>query len=270
MIEGENIEQILQQFRSWLEQARQDSASANSDLLAGAQEPPRVGLDRLVEEFTSLRHEIKLQTRSARSLEERLEASLTLLAEAAAALRSAAARENSTAPAAGKSFALALAELDEALERGREQWEKSSTQLIGAPSSPLAARLEEIYSRQSWWGRRKTASFLRQARQVLGEMEGHAREDRRRLYQALADGYALIQQRLARSMAAAGVLRIRATGQMVDPEQMIVVQVAEGEGPEGQVVEEIRRGYTWQGQLLRPAEVRALRPRLDSVNHQPS
>lgn len=268
MIEGENVEQILQQFRGWLEQARQESAVANGDPVAGIEQPPRVGLDRLVEEFTALRHEIKLQTRSSRSLEERLEASLALLAESAAALRSATPRENSAASAAGKAFALALAELDEALERGREQWEKGAEQLIGAAVSPLSARLGELHATQSWWGRRKTAGFLQQARRLIGDLEAQAREERRRRYQAVADGYALIQQRLAKSMAAAGVLRIRAVGQMVDPEQMIVVEVAEGEGPPGQVVEEIRRGYTWQGQLLRPAEVRALRPRFDSVEQQ--
>ena len=65
-------------------------------------------------------------------------------------------------------------------------------------------------------------------------------------------------------VAAAGVLRIRAQGQQVDPERMIVVEVALAEGPPGQVVEEVRRGYMWQGQLLRAAEVRAIRQPLEA------
>ena len=47
-------------------------------------------------------------------LEERLEASLTLLGEAAETFRSAAARDSSASLTANKSFASALAELDEA------------------------------------------------------------------------------------------------------------------------------------------------------------
>ena len=56
MIEGESIEQILHQFRSWLEQARQESASTNNDPAVGLEQPPRVGLDRLVEEFIEIWH----------------------------------------------------------------------------------------------------------------------------------------------------------------------------------------------------------------------
>ncbi len=41
---------------------------------------------------------------------------------------------------------------------------------------------------------------------------------------------------------------------------MTVVEVVEDpDRPPGHVVEEIRRGYTWQGRLLRYAEVRASR-----------
>src|SRR4051812_35485514 len=94
MIDGENNEQLLERFRNWLEETRREAA-----LVDAAQEvmprAPGVGLDRLVEEFTALRHELKLQTRSSRTLEERLEASLTLLGEAAETFRSAAARDSS-------------------------------------------------------------------------------------------------------------------------------------------------------------------------------
>ena len=53
---------------------------------------------------------------------------------------------------------------------------------------------------------------------------------------------------------------IDAVGRPVDPEQMIVVEVVDDPSAEpGEVVEEVRRGYTWRGRVLRLAEVRAAR-----------
>ena len=105
-----------------------------------------------------------------------------------------------------------------------------------------------------------------QACQQIEQADEQARHRRQALLEALLSGYALIQQRLARNMASADVIQIRTVGRTVDPDQMIVLEVVDGEGSPGQVVEEIRRGYTWRGQLLRPAEVRAIRPRFDLAN----
>jgi molecular chaperone GrpE len=269
MIEGETIEQLLQQFRGWLEQTHREAAQAdtNQHYIGG---PPRAGLDRLVEEFTALRHEIKLQTRSARSLEERVENSLSLLGESTAALQSAAAREHASSTTSDKSFAVALADLDEALDRAREQWEKSAPRLSGEMPSLLSARLAELDASQPWWRRLLNAACFRQARVAIDQMEEQAQAERVRILQALAGGYALIQQRLAKSMVQAGVLRIRAQGQQVDPERMIVVEVAPDDGPPGQVVEEVRRGYMWQGQVLRAAEVRAIRQPMEAASPEPA
>lgn len=270
MTEGEDVEQLLAQFRNWLEQTHREAALVD---VAEANGPPPaspVGLGRLVEEFTALRHEIKLQTRSSRTLEERLEASLTTLGDAATGLRSATARESSAGAAAGKPLASALAEMDEALDRAREQWEKNAGRLIGEGPSAILVRLEEFTAGLSWWQRRRARAYQQQVCEIVEQLEVQAQADRKAVFEALASGYLLIQQRLARSMASAGLVRIRTVGQMVDPEIMIVVEVVDASGPPGQVVDEVRRGYTWQGQLLRPAEVRAIRPRFDSVSQESS
>ena len=99
--------------------------------------------------------------------------------------------------------------------------------------------------------------------QQIEQAHEHAQRERQALLTALLNGYGLIQQRLARTMTNAGVVRIPTVGRPVDPEQMVVVDVVDAEGPPGQVIEEIRRGYTWQGGILRLAEVRAIRPRFD-------
>ena len=268
--DAEHDERILDQFRAWLQETRQESRAARPEAKSTTSDVPAVpgfGLERLVEEFTALRHELKLQTRSARGLEEIVQASLETLTDAATTFRSASAQVLAEGTqTADKSFATALAELDESLDRGREQWKKNSERLIGPVASPMLARVRELYAEQSWWQRRRTARYHHRVCGELERVDEQARRERQTLLMALLSGYELTQQRLARTLVAVGVTRIPAVGRLVDPEIMVVVDVVDVEGPAGQVVEEIRRGYTWKGGLLRPAEVRAIRPRFDPEN----
>ncbi|MBY0457987.1 MAG: nucleotide exchange factor GrpE [Gemmataceae bacterium] len=268
--DAEHDEQILHQFRAWLQQTRHEARDAGPrDANATPSDPPgpRFGLERLVEEFTALRHELKLQTRSARGLEELVEASVKTLADAATTFRSASAQALAAGTeTADRNFASALAELDEALDRGREQWKKNSERLIGPSASPALASVRELYAGQSWWQRRRTAGYHHRVCAEIERSDEQVRRERQTLLTALLSGYELTQQRLARAMAAAGVMRIPTVGRLVDPEIMVVIDVVDVEGPAGQVVEEIRRGYSWKGGLLRPAEVRAIRPRFDREN----
>ena len=268
--DAEQDERILDQFRTWLQETRQESREASpgtEDATNGVPALPGFGLERLVEEFTALRHELKLQTRSARGLEELVEASLKTLADAATTFRSASTQAIAEgAEMADKNFATTLAELDEALDRGREQWKKNGERLIGPAASHSLARVRELYAGQSWWQRRLTAGYHHRVCGELERTDEQARRERQTLLTALLSGYELTQQRLARTLATAGVVRIPTVGRLVDPEIMVVVDVVDVEGPAGQVVEEIRRGYKWKGGLLRPAEVRAIRPRFDQEN----
>ena len=93
MTDSENDERILDLFRHWLQETRQEAAEANERANGVTAPLPRFGFDRIVEEFTALRHELKLQTRSSRALEERVEASLTTLADATSLFRSATDKE---------------------------------------------------------------------------------------------------------------------------------------------------------------------------------
>jgi molecular chaperone GrpE len=63
-------------------------------------------------------------------------------------------------------------------------------------------------------------------------------------------------------MDAGQVRRIDCVGLPVDPGQMTVVEVVDSpDRAPGHVVDEVRRGYTWRGRVLRYAEVRAARER---------
>jgi molecular chaperone GrpE len=74
---------------------------------------------------------------------------------------------------------------------------------------------------------------------------------------ATAAGYAMTLQRVQRSMAQHGLEAIPAVGQAFDPELMEALEVVFDSGaPSGEVVQEVRRGYLWNGRVFRYAQVR--------------
>ncbi len=259
MIESSDTENLLSRFRQWLEEARTDADfdGAAPDQSDANGENREVGLYRLVEEFTALRHELKLQTKSTRGLQEQTEAVLPALRQAIEQFRTAEPSGTRTAGDSGKSLAEALADLDEALERGRLEIEKARLRLVEEPETALAAALDAHLARQSWLRRRWNRSYHAELRAVaLGQ--GSAK--RAAFFDALVEGYDLIRSRLRRAMQADGIARIECLGRPVDPERMVVLAVVEDASrPPGEVIEEVRRGYTWRQRILRPAEVRASR-----------
>ena len=259
-------EAILALFRAWLGQARAEGDSLAADpgpLAAGG--APEVGLYRLVEEFTALRHEVKLETKGSRSLQEQVESLLPALRQAIDQFRAIGPQEEQAAQAAGRPLAEAVADLDEALDRGRREVEKARARPLAA-ARVAAADLDTLLARQPWYRRGGLRAYHDQ---VLALVEAAGREAEPGLLDALLEGYDLIRGRLRSAMAAGQVRRIACEGRPVDPEQMTVVEAvdAPGVGP-GRVVDEVRRGYTWRGRILRYAEVRAARGR-DEVGPPP-
>ncbi len=243
-------EALLDRFRRWLQEAGAEAEPAPEPV-------EEVGLLRLVEEFTALRHEIKLQTKGSRGLQEQVEALRPALVQAIEHFRSVSTRDAQASWASGKALAEALADLDEALDRGRAEIEKARAALVEGPTAELEGALEELRAEQSWpmrtWTRRYHEAALELVRQRGPATRGP-------LFAALLEGYSLIQARLHRAMSAERLERVVTLGRPADPELMTVVEVVEDpDRPPGEVVGELRRGYTWRGRVLRYAEVRAAR-----------
>ena len=250
-------ETLLSRFRQWLQEASADAEAPGREPPALDAEDHEVGLYRLVEEFTALRHELKLQTKSSRGLQEQTEALVPALRQAIEQFRAVEPRAAQAAWTASKPLAEALADLDEALDRGRVEIEKARRRLVEEPAGEVVAALDALFARQSWLRRPWVRSYHEQAREIVLRQRPEAH---RPLFDALLEGYGLIQARLRRAMGAERLQRIDCVGHPVDPELMTVVEVVDDpERPPGQVVEEVRRGYTWQGRVLRYAEVRASR-----------
>lgn len=262
MSDGGNLddEQLLQRLAEWLRKTRVEAERLEKPIpaTADAEYAPNVGLYRLVEEFTALRHEVKLQTRSSRGLEEQVDTLVTSLRQAIDALRTVEPKEAQAAFSAGKALALALAELDDSLERGRTQTEKAAESLRDGQGREALRLANEFYATHTWLQRTMFADYHDRLCHFIERNQQPPR--RAALLEALVDGYRLIQNRLAQILLAEGILRIDAVGKPVDPERMIVVEAVDDRGvPGGVVYDELRRGYTWRGRVLRYAEVRATR-----------
>lgn len=269
-------DEILAQFRRWVESARQEAnqltaqANGQATTLAivrnegasieseGSADPAeQFGLIRLVEEFTALRHEVKLQTKSSRGLQEQTEAALGAMDSAIQEFRSVAPREAQAALAAEKPWAEAIAELDDSLERGRQELERLRTRLVEQAASELEQALEKTYGDMPGWRRWLCRSYHAA---VLTTIRHQADAVHRPALESLIDGYRLIQGRLERAMKQQQLERLTCLGKLVDPHAMTVVEVVEAPAlAPGTVVAELRRGYRWQGAVLRFAEVQAVR-----------
>jgi molecular chaperone GrpE len=262
MITPIDDETLLNRFRQWLEEAH-----AEAETLLD-QEQERCGLDAhdhvvdvglysLFEEFTALRHELKLQTKSTRGLQDQTEALLPAFRQAIEQFRSVAPRDTQAIWEIGKPLAEALADLDEALARGRLEIEKAHPRLVEEPDRVLVAGLDAMFAKHGWFRRLLYRPYHERARALALQQSAELRQP---FFDALIEGYDLIQARLRRALQSERIERIECLGRPVDPERMTVLDLVEDPvRPPGEVVEELRRGYTWRDRILRYAEVRATR-----------
>lgn len=268
MIGGEDLEALLARFRAWLERARADTASPEGDSaptvgdfsgvspLARGASASGAGLLELVREFTALRHEVKLQTKSSRSLEECAAQALAALDEAAAQFRGVEPREAAAADRAAEPFVEALVELDEAVERGRAAVENARRRIEEKSADAFAAQWEELAARLPYWKRRLCRAWLRDA-QDLGRRQA---AEMLAVLDSLQDGYAMLRNRLQKILVQREIARIDCLGEPADPHCVTVVEAVEdSDRLPGTVVEILRPGYLWKGAVFRFAEVRAVR-----------
>jgi molecular chaperone GrpE len=254
-----DVEDIIERFREWLDSARSETAN-DEHIESGPNDfreaPREFGIIDLVEEFTALRHEVKLQTKSGRGLSEQTETTLQALKRAIEELRSVVPKDAEAVWTAGKALAEGLADLDEALQRGEREIERAREQVAERAPRALLAQFNELYRNQSWIRRRLLGTYHNEIIAIIQRDNANRQE----LFDSFLEGYGLIQKRLRRVMTAEGVQRIKCEGVAVDPELMTVLEVIDvPEQPAGTVIKELRSGYTWRGRVIRYAEVQAVR-----------
>ena len=142
-------------------------------------------------------------------------------------------------------------------------------------------RLREELEAERESGLRTLAEFDNYRRRVRRENAAAGREGRREVLLALlevmddfdralahseeaplafADGIRLVRRRLYEVLRSNGVTPLESVGHPFDPNLHEAVSVVEGDGRESGVVHsEDRRGYLWDGELLRPSRVTVVR-----------
>jgi molecular chaperone GrpE len=257
-------DQLLTDFRQWLD-AAQTAADGLPDQNAEAGDTAAtatVGLADVIEQLTALRHEVKLETRAARGQQEQSAKTLAMLQQVVDQAETGAAAGSGTRLAESRTLAEALAEMDEALERGRVALDAARRRLIEESAEQLGRlrqQLDELFNRQAWWRQRLCRHWHNATEEIYFP---RAMEAQQEILASLVDGYALVQKRLQKALQRTQIRRIEVLCKPVDPHWMTVVEVVDDPYlPPGQVVDEIRPGYVWCGDVLRFAEVKAVRDR---------
>lgn len=252
-------EEILTRCQDWLGQTRSecDSLDEHAADEEGPDEP--VGLYQLVEQFTALRHDVKLLTKATRGTEERNEATLLSLQAAIEQFRGVESNEEEAADKAARPLVEALVEVDESLKRCRSVIEQAKHRVLEDVNAEFKAgrdRLDELFRTQPWWRRLLCRPWHEAARELYS---GHAADTYRNIFDAVLEGYDLMESRLHRTIKQRSIARMQCLGQQADPNRMTVVEVvSDPTRRPGTVIEEVRPGYCWDGRVLRFAEVKAV------------
>ncbi len=250
---------MLADFRAWLHEAGEVAEAPE------AATPP--DWSTVLQHWIALRQEVNLQTRASRAQLEQSKQALDELARAVDAFTSAGARAPDTQEQV-RPLLKALLDVHDALAWGRREAVRLDAGL-GERSSALAAAPPEPAVEVPWWARwlgldlgvDQALAPVRSWYRQRVEAEAKEIEGLRQKVDALLVGYQMGLQRLERAIEQQGLEPIACLGAAFDPETMEVAEVVRDAGRTGtEVLEEVRRGYRWQGRVFRCAQVRVARP----------
>jgi molecular chaperone GrpE len=250
------VSAVLADFRNWLTVLTAPAADEGTQARSASEGIVPIDLHTLLGQFLAVRQEVNLQTRAVRAQQEQNAETLRQLTAALDTLRQSQTRGEQAVEEAIRPLLKTLIDLYDALalagrevQRMRETVQPSLEQLT-AEEPPAAPR--------SFW-----ASLFRPSAADLAarqERERLTRENSERVRQMLASlvtGYTMSLQRIERALRQHGLDAIPTTGERFDPERMEVVEAVLDSGRlTGEVIEEVRRGYLWNGRVFRYAQVR--------------
>jgi molecular chaperone GrpE len=222
----------------------------------------RLGVLEIVEAFTALRHELKLQVRGGRDLQteladrfQRLEQELTQQTNVLAKMATTGAGTSSGASDdEARQLAEVVAELEESLQRAIEALADSlSDETVDA--EPRGAM--EQHCRTAPW-------FVRVfARGWLAELQEKCQADvttdspMQNACEQVRRGLELLLQRVHRQMRQCEIERLNVLHQPFDANAMRAIDVVDHRSvPSGHVVDQLRPAYRRKGKIFRYAEVR--------------
>ncbi len=211
-----------------------------------------LGAADIVEAFTALRHELKLQVRGGRELQQSLHDSLRRIEQR---LASQQAQAGTSSPSdESRPLAEAVAEIEESLERTLGTLTRRSP----SPCEPasLLDRFDHAMTRASWVTRKFAGHLWTEVRGIIEESASESRE-RDEAMDSAHRGLELLHARVHRLMQQCDIRRVDVLQQPFDAEVMHAIDLIDTPSvPSGHVVQQLRPAYLWRGNILRYADVR--------------
>lgn len=256
------ISAVLADFRAWLTSLNTPPPPPSPTKgEGGGGGAVTIDLHTLLGQFIAVRQEVNLQTRAVRAQQEQNAETLRQLTLALDTLRQSQARVEETRQQASdeavRPLLKTLIDLYDALAlAGREMQRMSETVLPGLEQLTTAADSGADIPRSLW-----TRLFgFSTSSPAQRERERLVRDSAERIRQQLASlvtGYTMSLQRIERALRQHGLEAIATAGERFDPERMEVVEAVAASGRlSGEVIDEVRRGYLWNGRVFRYAQVR--------------
>jgi len=213
-----------------------------------------LGAVDIVEAFTALRHELKLQVRSGRELQQSVDVRLQQIEQQVLAQRVAS---DAQLPSEIRRLAEALADIEESLQRAID----SSTRNTTLENSEYKL-IENVGSRiqsASWLTRFFAGRLLSDLRSIIEQASTERLRAEKSLTSTL-DGFELLLARVHRQMDLCELERINVLHESFDAESMNAIDLIDAPSvASNHVAEQLRPAYRWRGSILRYAEVRLAR-----------
>jgi molecular chaperone GrpE (heat shock protein) len=220
------------------------------DIQEAGNQPELLGAVDIVAAFTALRHELKLQVRGGRELQQEIGQRLQQMERAVAAVPA----HEGEAMQHARQLAEAMAELQERLQR--------AVQSLAEPlpamdrETDILENFDRTVSQASWGARTFAARLLRELRQVFAQLDSELSE-LREVLRATRKGLELLLERVHYLMGQCEIERVDVLHQAFDAESMQAIDtVADSTIPSSHVAEQIRPAYRWRGKVICPASVR--------------
>lgn len=269
------LARAVDDFRRWYD----DAVSTNGE--APPAPAPSIDLATLLGHYLGLRQEVNLQTRAVRSQQEQNAEVVRQLGQTVEMLARQQSRadqlERQNQEEKLRPLVMSLIELHDALSLAGREIGRVEDNILPAleemgdepdlevPPAVAPGPASSVWAR--WFGSEPVAATddFRRERQARIDDAVRRQETADRAAAALASvvtGYAMGLERVERALVKHGLEPIAAAGEPFDPERMEVLEAVFDSGrPGGEVLDEVRRGYTWNGRLLRCAQVRVARDR---------
>ena len=214
-----------------------------------------LGAVDIVEAFTVLRHEIKLQVRGGRELQQSLQDSFQRLEQKLTATPVGAALPVGAAQSSeSRKMAEAIADIEESLQRAIESIVPKI--VVAREEDHVLQRCDAILSKAPWIAKAFARRWIAQLRSVLVEsME--ASKPAAPVQDASHKGLELLLARVHRLMKQFEIERVNVLHQAFDAETMNAVDMIYAPSvPSAHVAQQLRPLYLWRNATLRCAEVR--------------